>query len=143
MTDYESVLKILGEGSSTADNLLHILDMELSLPNIPMPTMGGEIFWNNIVEYNGWKIQQNMVTHHARILNSDNYRIAWGTINGMKKALDRMVASLHAYDEDICETSGKRQIAMSELKSLKELLDIGAITQNEYDEKKKKLKSQY
>ena len=61
----------------------------------------------------------------------------------MEKALDRMVASLHAYDEDICETSGKRQIAMSELKSLKELLDIGAITQNEYDEKKKKLMSQF
>lgn len=142
MTDYERVLKILGEKSSHADSLLHILDMELSLPNIPMPTMGGEVFWNNIVEYNGWRLQQNMITHHARILDSDNYRIAWGTINGMKKAMDRMVSSLHAYDEDPMDASSRRQAAMEELKSLKELLDMGAITQSEFEEKKEKLMSQ-
>ena len=124
MTDYERVLKTLGERSPGADNLLHILDAELSLPNIPMPTMGGEVFWNDIASYNGWRLQQNMITHHARILDSNNVRIAWGTINGMKKAMDRMVSSLHSYDEDPSEATFKRQNAMAELKSLKELLDM-------------------
>ena len=48
--DYELVLKALGENSSTTNELLKILDSELSLPNIPTPTLGGEVFWNNIAE---------------------------------------------------------------------------------------------
>lgn len=139
---YRQVLKILAEGSSQADPLLRILDSELSLPNIPMPTMGGTVFWNDIVEYGGWRLQQNMITHHARILTSDDTRIAWGTINGMKRAMDRMVASLHQYDEDPEEGFNNRQRAIAELKSLKELLDIGAITEAEYQEKKSRLMSQ-
>ena len=136
--DYELVLKALGENSSTTNELLKILDSELSLPNIPTPTLGGEVFWNNIAEYGGWKLQQNMITHHARILNSDNVRIAWGTINGMIKAMDRMTAQLHKYEKKR-ETSGDRIALMEELKKLKELLDMGAITQSEYDEKKKRI----
>ena len=103
--------------------------------------MGGEVFWNNIAEYGGWKLQQNMITHHARILNSDNVRIAWGTINGMIKAMDRMAAQLHKYEKKK-ETSGDRITLMEELKKLKELLDMEAITQREYDEKKKKIMDQ-
>ena len=136
--DYELVLKAQGENSSTTNELLKILDSELSLPNIPTPTLGGEVFWNNIAEYGGWKLQQNMITHHARILNSDNVRIAWGTINGMIKAMDRMAAQLHKYEKKK-ETSGDRIALMEELKKLKELLDMGAITQREYDEKKKRI----
>jgi hypothetical protein len=34
-----------------------MLDAELSLPNIPFPTMGGEVFWTDIAKYGGWKIQ--------------------------------------------------------------------------------------
>ena len=140
--DYELVLKALGENSSTTNELLKILDSELSLPNIPTPTLGGEVFWNNIAEYGGWKLQQNMITHHARILNSDNVRIAWGTINGMMKALDRMAACLHQYEEDPSDASQRRRNAMDELKSLKELLDLGAITESEYRAKKAKLMDQ-
>lgn len=73
--------------------------MELSFPNISFPTMGGEVFWNTLAEYNGWKLQQNMITHHARILDSNNIRIAWGTINGMEKAMDRMVKYLCKYSK--------------------------------------------
>lgn len=137
--NYEQVLKVLGENSSKTTELLGILDAELSLPNIPTPTLGGEVFWNNIAEYGGWKLQQNMFTHHARILNSDNVRIAWGTINGMIKAMDRMVAQLNKYDRPQNEEPGNKVELMDELKKLKELLDIGAITQSEFDEKKEKI----
>ncbi|MCI9186449.1 MAG: hypothetical protein HFF34_02925 [Oscillospiraceae bacterium] len=60
----------------------------MSLPNIPMPTMGGEVFWDTLAEYKGWKLQQNEFTKHCRILDADNVRRAWGTKNGMIKALD-------------------------------------------------------
>lgn len=84
-------LKILASNPHLITQFLEILDKEISLPNIPTPTMGGHVFWNTLCEYNGWKLQQNMVTHHARILNDENVRIAWGTMNGMIRALNRFV----------------------------------------------------
>ena len=71
------------------NDLLNILNAEIALPNIPMPTMGGVIFWITIAECNGWKLQQNLFTHHARVLDRHNIRVAWGTVNGMKKAFER------------------------------------------------------
>lgn len=138
MEGYEKVLKVLSENNMQSANLLKVLNSELSLPNIPTPTMGGEVFWNNIAECNGWKLQQNMITHHARILNSDNVRIAWGTINGMLKAMDRMVQCLSRYNDN-SKSEDKSLESMDKLKKLKELLDIGAITEDEYLEKKNKL----
>lgn len=138
MNNYEDVLKVLSMESKRSKELLNILEAELALPNIPTPTMGGEVFWNTIAEYNGYKFQQNMFTHHARILNSDNVRIAWGTYNGMERAMNRIAKGLHKYEDDN-SSSSQRINAMDELKNLKELLDMGAITQDEFEEKKIKI----
>lgn len=137
-TGYIDVFEELDKGTDISDKLLDILDKELSLPNIPFPTLGGEVFWNTLVEYNGWKLQQNMFTRHARILDSNNIRIAWGTINGMEKAMDRMVRFLHKYKKP-ASTSSDRLDSMEELKKLKELLDMGAITEQEFQDKKSKI----
>ena len=64
------------------------------MPNIPFPTMGGLVFWNNIAECKGYRLQQNMLTQHARILDPDDVRIAWGTISGMTRAMERMIRYL-------------------------------------------------
>ena len=49
------------------------------LPNINFPTMGGEVFWNDLAEANGWRVQKNDITEHCRILdNEDVRRGAWG-----------------------------------------------------------------
>lgn len=137
-SEYIEVFKTLDMGGRKAQELLDILEMELSLPNVPFPTMGGEVFWNTLEEYNGWKLQQNMITHHARILNSDNIRIAWGTINGMEKAMDRMIRHLYKHNKPV-PTSSERIGLMEELKTLKELMDMGIITEAEYQEKKSKI----
>lgn len=139
MDEYIKVLKEMSEHSAIGLSLLQILDEELSLPNIPLPTMGGHIWWNDIISVNGWRMQQNYVTRHARILDKNDVRIAWGTVNGMYKTLDRLVNALHRYQEDSEEVYSKRIYAMEELKKLKELLDLGIITENEYQEKKKKI----
>ena len=39
--------------------------------NIPTPVMDWGIWWNDIQELKGWKVQQNMVTHHVRIIKCD------------------------------------------------------------------------
>lgn len=61
------------------DEGMNILNSDLCMPNIPFPTMGGHTFWTNLCEYQGYKLQQNQFTHHARILDSNDIRIAWGT----------------------------------------------------------------
>ena len=48
------------------------------MPNIQMPTMGGKVFWDTKRHKNGYKLQVNYFTGHARILNEDDERIAWG-----------------------------------------------------------------
>lgn len=77
------------------NEFIKIMDSEVSLPNIKLPTMGGEVWWSNLVEYNGLKLQQHDLTKHCRLLDSNNVRIAWGTKNGMIKALD----TLHSLNE--------------------------------------------
>lgn len=92
-----SVAKTLGIISIDPKALKFFLDLLKkagSLPNIPFPTMGGEVFWNTYVEVNGWKLQQNMIFKNARILNSNNIRVAWGSIDGMTKTFNRF-AEMH------------------------------------------------
>ena len=136
MKNYDDILKIIVANPNAA---IELLNKELSMPNIPTPTMGGEVFWKELAEFNGWKLQQNMITQHARILRPDNVRVAWGTVNGMYKALDRLVESMSGtrYSERVTPEESKD--AAERLKQLKELLDIGAITQEEFEKKKAKI----
>ena len=137
--DFMGKEKIALDLLSKTPELLDILDKELQLPNIPTPTMGGEVFWNTLAESNGWKMQQNMITHHARILNSENVRVAWGTVNGMYKAIDRLIAASTKYSDKKEESQLTPMESMEQLKELKNLLDMGIITEQEYNEKKQKL----
>ena len=140
MNDYEMVLKILSDGGKEADHFFSILNRELSLPNIKMPTMGGEVFWTDYVNYNGWRLQQNDIFKNARILDSNDMRIAWGTLNGMYKVMDRLVNEARKY-ENLQPSFEDRMSSMEELKKLKELYDIEAITKEEYEQKKKSILS--
>ena len=139
MSKYDDVLGELGSASALGQALRGILDREM--PNIPFPTMGGHVFWNTIAERGGYKLQQNMFTSHARILDDDDVRIAWGGIDAMTRVLDRMVKYMRDNSEQSSSTSTGSLDAMEQLKKLKELLDIGAITQSEFDRKKADLMS--
>lgn len=41
----------------------------------PQPTMGGRVWWRNLREQNGYRIQQNLVSQHYRILDSQDRRL--------------------------------------------------------------------
>lgn len=85
---YQDVLKVLSEDSPRSRVAADLLKNQLPKINIPTKTMGGEVFWENIAEANGYKFQRNTFTHHARVLNSNNVRIAWGSIQEMIEAMD-------------------------------------------------------
>lgn len=61
-----------------------------SMPNINFPTMGGILFWNDIANVNGWRMQQNTLTQHIRILDPDNVRRAWGGLDAMERIFDKI-----------------------------------------------------
>ncbi|GFZ30427.1 XRE family transcriptional regulator [Clostridium zeae] len=41
------------------------------------PTLGGKVWWNNIKSEKGFIIQQNIISNHYRILDSNNRRICY------------------------------------------------------------------
>ncbi|MEZ6067307.1 MAG: alpha/beta fold hydrolase [Planctomycetaceae bacterium] len=55
--------------------------------NIPMPTLGGRQLWGDILHFRGWRIQQNVLTQHYRLLDPGDVRQAWGTIDDCRRAL--------------------------------------------------------
>jgi len=56
--------------------------------NIPLPTLGGEQFWSDELVIRGWRIQQNVLSGHYRLLDADDVRRAWGTRQHCQAALD-------------------------------------------------------
>lgn len=78
----ETGLKLLAGNPSLIDGMM---------PNIPFPTMGGEFFWNNLAEENGWRVQQNTFTGHCRILDADDIRRAWGSEQAIMKGFKKIV----------------------------------------------------
>ncbi len=45
------------------------------LPRAPRPTMGGRVWWRTVRDQDGWRIQQNLVSQHYRILNPEDGRL--------------------------------------------------------------------
>ena len=58
-----------------------------SLLNVRLPTFGGKQFWTDHRWQNGWRIQQNAVTSHWRLLDPDNVRYGWGSLKACENLL--------------------------------------------------------
>lgn len=59
-----------------------------SLPNVIAPTFGSKQFWGDVLHFHGWRIQQNTLTGHYRLLDEKNYRHAWGSYDTCRGRLD-------------------------------------------------------
>ena len=54
-------------------------------------TMGGKVWWTTVEEDGGFRIQQNLVSSHYRILNADNQRLMSSfSLAEIKKHLEGM-----------------------------------------------------
>jgi hypothetical protein len=66
--------------------------------------MGGKVWWNDL-EYRGqYRLQQNKIDHHCRILNANNVRVAWGEEGPMRAKLQELTEdaeSAHAQYSDV------------------------------------------
>ena len=78
----ETAMTALATNPSIIDNI--------SMPNINFPTLGGVYFWNDICSVKGWRLQQNTLTQHYRILDPNNIRRAYGGLTAMEKLFNRI-----------------------------------------------------
>jgi len=78
-----------------------LCDLIGTMPNIDFPTMGGTVFWENLAESNGWKLQKNKFTNHSRLLDPSNTRKAWGSEQAMLDALKRLEPTMSASYESM------------------------------------------
>jgi pimeloyl-ACP methyl ester carboxylesterase len=56
-------------------------------PTWTMKTLGGRQFWGDVHFFHGWKIQQNIITSHYRLLDNRDHRYASGTLKACQTKL--------------------------------------------------------
>ena len=57
--------------------------------NLAWKTTGGMQFWTDHLYRDGYRVQQNAVTGHWRLLNPDNVRLGWGNRANCESVLER------------------------------------------------------
>ncbi len=119
------------------------------MPNIEMGTAGGKVWWNNLVEHNGWRLQKNKLTGHCRILDPSNNRKAWGSEDKMLDAINRVMNKFNTednqknnYTQESTANKESKEELLNTLEKLGELKEKGLITEQEFFEKKSKIMSQ-
>jgi pimeloyl-ACP methyl ester carboxylesterase len=58
--------------------------------NLALKTAGGTQFWTDHLYRNGYRIQQNALTRHWRLLDAKDVRRAWGTRGQCQSVLDEL-----------------------------------------------------
>jgi pimeloyl-ACP methyl ester carboxylesterase len=61
--------------------------------NLPTPTLGGTQLWRDAHVFAGWRIQENVLTGHFRLLDTEDIRRAWGSYAQCKERLDELERS--------------------------------------------------
>ena len=88
----ELLLSFLSASDDAEELLIRLMSEDgVSMPNVRLKVFDGGVFWVTLAERGGWKLEQNTVTGHARILNERGIRVAWGNLEGMREALKRLL----------------------------------------------------
>ena len=66
------------------------LSQKISQVNTPMKTLGGRQLWGDVHFFQGWTIQQNVITGHYRLLDPRDVRYAWGSFDSCRQKLDEI-----------------------------------------------------
>lgn len=72
-------------------------------PNLALPTLGGTQLWTDVAWEAGWKVQRHVWTEHARLIDPDGVRRAWGDEGACR---ERLAASAGARRSSRAEQAG-------------------------------------
>lgn len=68
-------------------------DVDLNL-NWQLKTLGGRQVWGDVANFRGWRIQQNVVTKHYRLIDPEDVRRAWGSEEQCRVQLDECIKTV-------------------------------------------------
>ncbi len=84
-------IAVLTKIVSDPDAIGRLLEKLGGMPNIPTATLGGTIFWVDLANVGGWRVQKNQVFGNCRILDPNNIRRAWGGESAMLRAFENLM----------------------------------------------------
>lgn len=88
------------------------------MPKIKVPTMGGGQFWADRRYRHGWRVQENVLTGHHRLLDPRDHRHVFGTFEDCLAGLDELDHEPHAPDVVVMlHGLGRRRASLSRLGS--------------------------
>lgn len=87
-------------------------------PNFPTATWGGKQFWSDELVFRGWRIQLNVLTGHYRLLDENDFRMAWGTFDQCAAKLEQIKR-----ERDLKSVDGRVVILMHGLVRSRDHLD--------------------
>ena len=119
-----------------------ILDGFGLMPNIETSTMGGAVFWEDLSNLDGWRIQRNKLIGNCRILDPNDVRKAWGGEKAVRKAFEYLIENYSSSSTSEKNNSFNPEDIPKLIREISELKDQGIITEDEFQEKKKKLLNQ-
>ena len=73
---------------------MSIFDGDQAPWNLPFPTNGGKVFWEDLECKGEYTLQRNLFDGHCRIINEENIRIAWGNEGQMRAKLQALTTSI-------------------------------------------------
>ncbi|MFO1062643.1 MAG: lipase [Pirellulales bacterium] len=99
--------------------------------NLALPTMGGSQFWTDHRWWYGWRVQQNAITGHWRLLDKQDVRRAWGSKESCLAELNkrRAVVGLPEEQPDIVILVHGLMRSVDSMRPLEESLDKEGIKQ--------------
>ncbi len=80
----------ISEAEEPGKSTLQEKYQEIHKKVLQMKTMGGRQFWGDVQFFQGWKIQQNVISKHYRLLNTSDQRHASGTLEECQKRLEEI-----------------------------------------------------
>ncbi|HEX6986064.1 MAG TPA: hypothetical protein VF170_11850, partial [Planctomycetaceae bacterium] len=60
------ILAALAGPAAAGEGLFDGLTEAVRDEAMAMPTLGGRIFWGDVLHFRGWRVQENVVTGHFR-----------------------------------------------------------------------------
>jgi pimeloyl-ACP methyl ester carboxylesterase len=58
-----------------------------SLPNVPLVTAGGQQMWTDVRYLADWRVQRHALTGHCRLIDPEDVRRAWGSLEACEHEL--------------------------------------------------------
>ena len=65
-----------------------------SLPTFECRVKDSVFWWETLAEVVGWKLQRNRITGHARIIDPQRVRRAWGRVEDLTRSFEKIRGQL-------------------------------------------------